>query len=175
MAGTDRHPKYTAVGILLAAALAAWPPSASAQEPLPDDNAGTGQYIEPVPDAGGDRPAAPGGGGGGGGLDPDTRRGLPAGEEGRILERLATDAGSGAVPGAAGRDRADRKAGSGPADGDGPGARGGSSGDESSGVASAVTSAFTDSENGAGRILLALLVALPVAFAAVGLRRRRSS
>ena len=144
---------------------------ALAQSPLPDDNAGTGQYVEPVPDAGGDRPSAPGGdrpsGGGGerGSLPPATQRALPGGREGQELEGLATDPGSGAPPSGE-NDR--------PSDGDGKGASSsGSSGDDETAL-SAVSSAVTG-ENGPGVPVLFLgLGLLTLGAAAVALRRRGS-
>ena len=60
------HPRYVARrGTLAIPAALALAGPAAAQEPLPEDNAGGNQYVEPVPDAGGDRPAAPRAGGGG--------------------------------------------------------------------------------------------------------------
>src|SRR2546423_14961117 len=98
------HPRFRwtlgTLGTLAAvAAVSAGAAPATSAAPLPDDNAGTGQYIEPVPDAGGDRPSATGSGTGGHALPPRTRQALPSGGEGRTLEKLATDPGSGAPAG----------------------------------------------------------------------------
>lgn len=162
-----RLERYGLVGGALAAAALAAP--AVAQE-LPENNSGTGQYIEPVPDAAGDRPAAPGAGGGGGGpssgsgggsLPPSARDALPAGEEGQVLERIATDPGSGA-PSGSGRER---------------GRGGGSRGDrdeipaaDDEGAISALASAATGDDGPA--LPLILLGALGLTLAAAGWRLR---
>jgi hypothetical protein len=160
------HPRYERIIAALTAvalvAIAASP--AIAQGPLPGDNAGTGQYVEPVPDAGGDRPANPGGGHGRGGqLPAGTRNRLPAGEEGRTLERLATDSGSGAP----GSDSAGRKRSSGHSAG--PGA----SDEAARTAASAVTSAAVGDDGPGIPVLLIALVALTAGIAAAGLRARK--
>jgi MYXO-CTERM domain-containing protein len=161
---SHRMNRMYGVALALALPLFAGAPAAPAQERLPDDNAGTGQYVEPVPDAGGDRPASPGGADGpAGSLPPGTRSDLPPGEEGRVLERLATDPGSGAS-GSGQRERGtDRRA-----EGDSL------PGDDRS-AASAVTSAVTDSDSPAGKILVAGMLLLTAALAGAGFawRRRR--
>jgi hypothetical protein len=156
-----------ALGVLLGAAV-----PATAQQPLPEDNAGTGQYVEPVPDAGGDRPARPGEGGGGDSLPPRTRDALPPGEEGQVLERIAGEPGSGAPAGgaAAGDDGGGDSA---------SGARGGAdrpptaTGEEAPNAISAVVSAASD-PGGAG-VVIPLVAALAAAFTVVALVRRGRS
>ena len=146
--------------------------SAAAQEPLPDDNAGTDQYIEPVPDAGGDRPAGSGSrpGRGTDSLPPGTRDALPGGEEGRILGRIATDPGTGAPgsdggsPGAAGS----RESGS----SDGRPARIAPPEHDGTGVVGALKSAVVESDSPAGPLLL-LAVVLMAGAAAFARRPRR--
>jgi hypothetical protein len=154
-----------------AAVVAASATPAAAQGTLPDNNAGTGQYVEPVPTAGGNRPASPapdhGTGsapaGTRGALPAGTRHALPPGEEGRVLGRLATDPGSGAPTGR------------------GDGARGGSQAvtggrgravpsEESTGAASAVVSAALDS-GGPGILILGVGV-LVLTLTVAGVRRR---
>ena len=142
---------------------------AHAQSPLPDDNAGTGQYIEPVPDAGGDRPSSPGGGsggdgsgGGGGSLPPSARRALPAGEEGRQLESLATDPGSGAPAG--------DKNGSGGRGGDAAGRS--SAGDEDETAVASVVSSVLGGDGAAVPVLFLTLALLTLAAGAMAVRRR---
>jgi hypothetical protein len=132
---------------------------AAAQDPLPDNNAGTGEYVEPVPDAEGDRRATPGPGPRRGSLPPGVRDDLPPGEEGRVLERLATDPGSGAPD-----DRGDRAR-----DG-GVRGRDGSPEDEE-GPISAVTGAAVDS--GGPGILILVVAVVTLALTAAGVRRRR--
>jgi hypothetical protein len=158
----------------LASALALFASAAPApaQDPqLPENNAGTGQYVEPVPDAGGDRPAGPGGQSGGGStLPPETRSDLPPGEEGRILDRIASDPGSGA-PEAAGGGADGKAAGR---SGSGSDSRPTSLPADDEGPLSALRSAVLDSEsNGAAIVLLLGLMGTVLAlFAAV--RRTRS-
>jgi hypothetical protein len=155
-----------ALAILAAAAssaVAAAP--APAQGPLPDDNAGTGQYVEPVPDAGGDRPAAPGSRDGAGRLPSDTREALPPGEEGRILERIASEPGTGAPDDKSANDTQRGKGGS------GGGTLGATETDE--GAMSALTSAVADSDSPA--LPLILLAILGMTAAAILVRRRRGS
>lgn len=166
--------------------LAFWAPQAAAQERLPDGNAGTGQYIEPVPDAEGDRPARPrdpgSGGGGGGGLPPRTRDRLPGGAEGEALARIAGDSGSGAPAGAAAGDAGGE---SGGGDGSGGGRGGGRGGDDgaSSDAAgeddesaiSAVLSAATGSDGAGVPLLLVALLGVTLAVAAGALRIRGRS
>ncbi|HEX8054177.1 MAG TPA: hypothetical protein VF517_14390 [Thermoleophilaceae bacterium] len=158
-----------ALGVLLGATA-----PAAAQQPLPEDNAGTGQYVEPVPDAGGDRPARPGSGGGGGSLPPDTRAALPSGEEGRVLQRIAGEPGSGAPAGGGGAGGGSEGNGG---SGGGNGASGGgarpATGEESPSAISAAASAASD-PGGAG-ILISLVAALAAAFTVVALIRRRRS
>lgn len=173
----DGHPRYAPIlaSLALAAGLAAWAPPAFAQEPLPEDNAGTGQYVEPVPDAEGDRPAAPRPGGGPGGSGTPGSGGGSGGDEQRILDRIAGDPGSGAPSGG----------GSGAGGDGGSGAGDGSSGsgddrvkaadasDDDEGPVSALTSAAFDSETPAVAIIL--LAVLGMALVGMVIRSRRSS
>ncbi len=171
----DRRRARTLAVLAALAALCLPLGSAAAQEPLPDDNAGTDQYIEPVPDAGGDRPAGSGPpsrpGQGNDRLPPGTREALPGGEEGQILGRIATDPGAGAPssdagsPGSAGSRES-----------------GGSSGrpsriappeDDGTGVVGAVKSAVVESDSPAGPLLL-LAVVLMAGAAAFARRPRRN-
>ena len=157
------HPRYarTLVTLAVAAGPTFGGSAASAQPPVPDDNAGTGQYVEPVPDAGGDRPSAPGRGGDGGSLPPSTRRALPPGSEGRQLESLATDPGSGAPAidddGSGGRDRKSSPI---------------SSGDDET-AASSITSAVLGEDGPGVPILFLVLGGLTLGAAALAVRRRR--
>src|SRR3954447_21163008 len=90
-------------GLATAALLVALAVPASAPAQLPPNNGGVDQYVAPVPDSRGDRPANPGHHGGGSSQLPDrVRSSLPAGEEGAVLARLATDPGSGAPTGSGG-------------------------------------------------------------------------
>jgi hypothetical protein len=162
---------------------AGWVAAPAAAQRLPDDNSGTGQYIEPVPDAEGDRPANPGGGGdrggsGGGGSDsgglpPSVRDDLPPGAEGRVLERLATDPGSGAQPGVGGRSGGGDGAGGSDR---GRSSRGGPAGDELGGdgsAASALSSAVTGDDGPAIPLLVGGLLLLTLAAAGIRLRSSR--
>jgi hypothetical protein len=158
-----------AAAAVLALAFAASP--AAAQEALPDDNAGTGQYIEPAPEAEGDRRAGsgPGGGrgrgGGGGGLPPEVRAQLPPGDEGRFLERLASEAVA-AAHAAAGGDPAS-------GGGDSRRGRGGSATpEEDPSAAGAASSALFDSDGLAVPLLVLALLALTAGAAAFRLRGR---
>jgi hypothetical protein len=150
---------------------ALWLPlgSAAAQEPLPDDNAGTDQYIEPVPDAEGNRPAGSGSrpGRGNDGLPPGTREALPGGEEGQILDRIATDPGTGAPSSGAGAPSAAGSARSGGSDG--RPSRIAPPEDEGTGVVGGLTSAVVESDSPAGPLLL-LAIVLMGAAAALGRR-----
>lgn len=134
-------------------------PCAAAQAPLPSDNAGTGQYVEPVPAAGGDHPAARGHHSGRG-LGARTRQALGQRPEGRLLERIATDPGAGAPSGPPGSSRSDRAAGD-------------SAAPRRTAAAAAVTHAAVGDAGPAVPIVLAALVVLTAAAAAVALRRRR--
>lgn len=169
MALSDRsrhrgHPRYAGTLATLAVTASVCAPASVAQSPLPEDNAGTGQYVEPVPDAGGDRPSAPGGGGGDrGSLPPATQRALPGGSEGQQLESLATDPGSGAPAGG----ENDRAGG-----GDDKGARASGSSDDDETAISSLASAVTG-EDGPGVPALFLgLGLLTLGAAAVAVRRR---
>lgn len=180
-----RHPVRDRRGalagaVLIVGALALTPVPAVAQEPLPDDNSGTDQYIEPVPDAGGDRQA-----GGGSDRRPNrlpegTRDSLPPGDEGRILGRIATDPGAGAPAGnsASGGGESGGSGGSGSGDDkqngkDGPGAgRVPPADDSGTGVFSALTSAVADSESPAIPLLLIAIAGMALAAALVRFRRR---
>jgi hypothetical protein len=93
------HPRYCrSLAALACGAFSVGLAAPAAAQQLPPNNAGTGQYVEPVPDSAGDRPGAPGAGPDRGSLPPSTRDQLPGGGEGRILERLVGDPGSGAQP-----------------------------------------------------------------------------
>jgi hypothetical protein len=180
------HPRYAALTTAALALGLAAPAGAPAQ--LPPNNGGVDQYVAPVPDSRGDRPANPrheGGGGGGGGnssqLPAQVRSSLPAGSEGAVLARLATDPGSGAPSGGGdGNGDRDRSAGGGVASG---GSGGGGSGDGSGSApathekdvsaASAITSAVSDDPGVA--VVVAAIVAMTLALGAIGLARRRRS
>jgi hypothetical protein len=172
-----RH-RMAALALATAAAAAMLAPPAAAQGPLPEDNAGADQYIEPVPDAGGDRRPDDRDGGGRGDLPRDTRDALPPGEEGRALDRIATDPSAGAPPAAAaaGGSREGGGDGRGSKDGgeDGEGgAAAGSGGGDGSGPLSALASAVTDSDSSALPLLLIALAGLTLA--GVAARRGRRS
>ncbi len=106
----------TRLWILIISALLAWPASAAAAtDTLPPDNSAVGQYVESVPEAGGDHPSdsVKNGKGGGGALAPDAARALRAlGADGVAAADLAastapvssaTDRGSGHGAGGSGR------------------------------------------------------------------------
>lgn len=155
-------------------ALLALAPAAAAQgEPLPEDNSGTGQYVEPVPDAEGDRPATPGSDRDRprSQLPPETRADLPGGEEGRILERIATDPGAGAPAGGGGE--ADGRGGSGERGGEDETtpARVGA-GEES--ALGTLVGAVVDPDRPALGIVLLAGIGLTLAAGFAGLRRRRA-
>lgn len=172
------HPRYAAflAAAASATALAVTATPAAAQgEPLPDDNAGTGQYIEPVPEAEGDRRADSGGGGnrggGGGGLPPGVRDDLPPGREGAFLERLAATAagsatGAGDESGSSGRD--DKRDGGSSGDG-----RAATPAEDEPSVASALSSTLFDSGSAAIPLLVLGLAGLTAAAALMRLRGRR--
>lgn len=167
----------TALG--MATALCVWAPAASAQdEPLPDNNSGTGQYVEPVPDARGDRPAAPNPQNPPERLPPEVRDRVPPGEERDILGRIAEDPGAGAPDGTRGSGTAGGTApgasgGGGGATGDGPARTGGSGADEGEGRGSAVASAVFDSDSPAAVVVL--FAVLGMTLTVIVLRRRRRS
>ena len=176
--------RHRTAGLALAAVAAAslYAAPAHSQEPLPEDNAGADQYIEPVPDAGGDR--RPGGDrdgrGGRGGraqLPPGTRNALPAGEEGNTLDRLATDPAAGAPAGAAGQgsgEDGDSRDGDGDGDDEGSAASAGGDGDgDGDGAIGALVSAVTESDSSTLPLLLVGLGGLTLA--GVAARRSRSS
>lgn len=164
----------------LLALLALAAPAAAQDERLPEGNSGTGQYVEPVPDAGGDRPATPGSGDRPRqSLPPGTRADLPGGEEGRILERIATDPGSGAPTGgtdgagdgadgggAAGGDGGERGAGRGP--------RAARVGGDEEGAVGAIVSAVVDSGHPALAIVILTGLGLTLAAGLAALLRRRA-
>jgi hypothetical protein len=162
------HPRYcrTLATVVASVVTAASASPAAAQQPLPGNNAGTGQYIEPVPDAEGSRRADPGTHQGRRPLPARTRAALPGGAEGRILERVGTDPGSGAQP-AKGQD----------------GARGARSersaarraAGEDVGPVAATASSVGDSDDTGARIVVIAVAALMLAAAAAGMlvRRRR--
>ncbi|HEX8646001.1 MAG TPA: hypothetical protein VF715_03810 [Thermoleophilaceae bacterium] len=152
-------------------------PAAAQSEPLPEGNSGTGQYVEPVPDAGGDRPAAPGSGDRPRSqLPPGTRADLPGGDEGRILERIVTDPGSGAPEGAAGgsggggRDDGSGRAGGAGRDGTVP-ARIGA---DEKGALGTLVSAVVDPDNPGLSIVLLAGLGLTLAAGIAAARRRRT-
>ena len=161
-----------ALAMALAAMAMAVPGVARAQdEPLPDDNAGTGQYVEPVPDAGGDRPSAPGARGDDGRVPRELRDALPPGEERRLLRRIASDPGAGA-PERDGR-------GGGGGGGGGGGRAGGdedrgaaAGGEEDEGAASALISAAFDSDSSAPALTLLAILGLVLGALFVRLRQR---
>ena len=158
---------------------------AVAQAQLPPNNGGVDQYVAPVPDARGDRPAnphhqGPGGGGGGGGssqLPPGVRGSLPAGGEGVLLSRLATDPGSGAPAGGdssggdRGGDGSSRDDRSGGSSSDDSGGGGAGSEEKDVTAASAITSSISDDP--AVAVVVAAVIGLTLALAAIGLARRR--
>lgn len=170
-----RRERYVLAATALATVAIVAP--APAQE-LPEGNSGTDQYIEPVPGAGGDRPASPDPGRGGSGgpsserrgaLPPSVRNALPPGEEGRVLEGLATDPGAGAPTVTESR----RGSGAGGSEAGGSGERpkslGGSSTDESDGSALGALAGAAVGESGPGvPVLLAALLAITLAAAAFG-------
>jgi hypothetical protein len=142
-----------------ALALALASPAMAQEDRLPEGNSGAGQYVEPVPDAGGDRPAAPGSGGGGSRAAPlpqSMRTALPPGEEGRALERIATDRGSGA-----------------PATGSARHGGGDGAGDE--GALSALASAAVDSGDPTLLIVMLIGLAMMLGVAGATFRHRRRS
>jgi hypothetical protein len=165
------HPRWALLAAAITALALASP--AGAQYSLPPDNSGADQYVPPVPDPGGNRPANPGHSKPGS-LSPSVRRSLPSGSEGLLLARLATDPGSGAPSSASGQGSS--RGGGGTGDGK-------SSGDESGGGAggrtkeadatatSAITSAISD--NPSVGLLAGAILVLTVAAAAVGLGSRR--
>ena len=162
------HPRSGAVAgsLVVAMALAAGP--AAAQQPLPENNAGTGQYVEPVPDAEGDRRAAPrpSGGDRGGSGSPGGHSGLPGGEEGRILDRIASDPGSGAPSDAGGDGKAAGAGGT-------AGARAaGAPAEEEEGAAAALASAAVGSDSAALPIVLVAVLAMALTGLFVRSRRR---
>jgi MYXO-CTERM domain-containing protein len=163
--GHRGHPRYVGglVTLAVTAAVAPGAPTALAQSSIPDDNAGTGQYVEPVPDAGGDRPSAPGHGARGG-LPPATQRALPGGAEGRQLERLATDPGSGS-PGTDARDRSRGH------DGKAANRSGSKAHDET--PLSSVASAATGDDGPGVPIVFLTIGLLTLGAVAVAVRRRR--
>jgi hypothetical protein len=168
----------TLITLALTAGFGLGAPAAPAQAPLPEDNAGTGQYVEPVPDAGGDRPSRPGGGNSnpGSSLPPSTRRALPGGEEGRALEGIAGDPGAGAPAGGGEAGGEDGE------DGDGGGSSG-SGGDDKTDkaavagtdetAASAIVGALAGEDGSTVPVLALGLGGLTLAAAAVAIRRRR--
>jgi hypothetical protein len=170
--GARRHPRYALCALALALPAAAAPAAASAQDPLPGNNSGTGQYVEPVPDAGGDRPAAPGTGPGRTTLPAGTRARLPAGAEGRTLERLATDPGSGAPAGATQGGRAGDGGHAGSAAG-GPSARILGQSDQS--AFRAATEASAGGDGHTVPLLIVALIALTLGVGAAARSRGRSS
>ena len=179
------HPRRgLAAAALLALALAL--PAAAQAESISPGNSGGDQYVPPVPDAGGNRPSNPGNGDPGK-LPPSVRHSLPAGSEGKILARLATDPGSGApsVAGVGGSAAASGSSGSGGggsgdngsggggagAGGDNGGGGGDSAGEANTTAASAITSSVSDNP-GVG-IVAAAMLALMLAAAAFGRAQRR--
>jgi hypothetical protein len=164
---------------------------ATAPAQLPPNNGGVDQYVAPVPDSRGDRPANPGHHGGGSSqLPARVRSSLPAGEEGAVLARLATDPGSGAPTGSGGHGSSsgngDRDhSGAGVAGGGGSGGSGGGSGSGGGGgvattggtaekdvsPVSAITSSISDDP--AVAVTVAAILGLTLAIAAVAVTRRR--
>jgi hypothetical protein len=180
--GIHRPLRATIATIALALGLAA--PAAHAQ--MPPNNGGIDQYVAPVPDSRGDRPANPGHQGSGPSqLPPRVRGSLPAGSEGTILARLATDPGSGAP--VDGTDRGDgTRSGGAAGGGSGGGGSDGGGGDSAGGAnsptttatkekqvsaASAITSSI--SNDPAVAVVVAALLGLTLALGAIGLARRR--
>lgn len=166
------HPRYPRAAATAAVAALAMPLAgpAGAQERIPDNNAGTGQYVEPVPDAGGDRRARPGEGRPTRPLPPQTREQLPPGREGQILERLGTDPGSGAQDAAASDDADSDGGGAGGRDG---GPRGGKPLGEERGAVAAGTSAIVDSDDATIPMVAIALLGLTLGTAVAVLARRR--
>jgi hypothetical protein len=157
--------------------------AAPAPAQLPPNNGGVDQYVAPVPDSKGDRPANPRHEGGDPSrLPPSVRASLPPGGEGQVLGRLATDPGSGAPADAGGAtggsgDR-DRSGGGGAAGGSGGGGSGGggigtTGGTEQKNVtaASAITSSISDDP--AVAVTVAAIIALTLAAMAVAFARRQ--
>lgn len=175
----DRRDVRVLAAVLATGLAALLPVPAVAQDPLPEDNAGTDQYIEPVPDAGGDRRAEPGSRRGRDSLPPETRDSLPPGEEGRILGEIATDPGAGApqdTASARGGDGGGR-GGEGDGDGDGNGGAGAAGtppGDDGTGLGGAVKSAVVDSDSPVIPILLLALLGMALAALFVRFARRGS-
>ena len=159
-----RDPGYARALAAVGAALLAGPGAAAAQGPLPEDNAGTSQYVEPLPDPGGDRKADPDRAEPGRRLPAQVRDALPPGAEGRVLERLVTDPGSGATGGATPPRlrRSGRGAG---ADASREGA--------GSGAIDATASAVGGSKGPTVAAVVAALVGLTLGMAGVTVRRRR--
>jgi hypothetical protein len=155
---------------------------AAAQETIAPDNSGADQYVAPVPGPGGNHPSAPGPGHPGS-LSPHARSSLPAGPEGRLLARLATDPGSGAPATTAGGGGNGSSGGNGAGGGSGSsglgdlggGGSGGSGGggarEGDATAASAITSSVSD--NPSIGLLAAGLLALTLGAAAAGARKRR--
>ncbi|HEX8066169.1 MAG TPA: hypothetical protein VF520_06550 [Thermoleophilaceae bacterium] len=168
--GSPLHRVHRTFGIGLATtvaalALAGAAPAQSGR--LPEDNAGTGQYVEPVPDAGGDRPAGAGtargnrrGGGG-------TSSGGASGGDDAVLRRIASDPGAGAP---AGEDGSGRSGGGAARTRSGDGAAG-DGGDD--GPIAAAKSAVVDSDDPTLAIVLLSGLGLTLAAAGVAVRRRR--
>ena len=165
------HPRWALVGALAFALLSASP--AAAEYTLPPDNSGADQYVPPVPDAGGSRPSGPGTGTPGS-LAPNVRASLPAGTEGRVLARLATDPGSGAPSaGARGSSGGGRgaAAGGGTSAGANSGGGGGRAHEADVTAASAITSSVSDNP-GVG-ILAGGILVLTLGAGGLGLVQRR--
>ena len=176
----ELHLRLPAALATAATALFLAAPAAYAQ--LPPNNGGVDQYVAPVPDSRGDRPANPRHEGGDpSDLPPRVRGSLPPGSVGALLARLATDPGSGAPLGS----------GDGDSDGSGGGGAGGSGGGGSSGgglgdlnspttsaakekhvtAASAITSSISDDP--AVAVVVLAVLALTLALGAIGIARRR--
>jgi hypothetical protein len=161
------------------AALALGPAAPAAAAALPPNNGGVDQYVAPVPDSGGDRPANPGGGGHGGQtqsqLPAQVRSTLPAGSEGVLLSRLATDPGSGAPAGTGGGGSADASGGSAGLDGsrDGGGAGDSKLTGEKKDVTAASAISSSISDDPAVAVVVLAIVGLTLALAAIGFARRR--
>jgi hypothetical protein len=162
----DRRGARAAATLALVGAAAVFAAPAAAQEPLPGDNSGTNQYIEPVPDAGGDRPAAPNPQNAPDRLPPEVRDAVPA-DERQTLRGIASDPGAGAPSGgASGED--------GGTGGRGGAGRGSIPREDEEGAAGAVSSAVFDSDNPAPVIILMAVLGMTLAGLFVRLRRRSS-
>ena len=146
-------------------------PAAAQEQIAPPGNAGVDEYLETIPEAGGNRAVRPGTGdreerSGGGALDSDTRRELESlGDDGREAARLADQTA-----------QRSEDAGSGPSTGAGGAPSGaGLDGRSGAGLGTVLGQTVSAEDGGMGIALPAILLA--ALLAAVGLlvlRRRRS-